>query len=192
MVLSMNTIPDIFERDIGEGEVEALVGNRIITRSLKSSTRWESLAEATKNSTTGFETIKSITFKPKSSKNIFIGLALEFEGKAVNDTGTWSGIIKITGDNTGNSSTYKKNFGSTGFEIEETGSFIKYNHYMMTPNQDESGNTDSINLAMNDTSYTIAFQVGSNGSVNTLTIKNVILNIYYIDFEDVADEVITN
>ena len=43
---------------------------------------------------------------------------------------------------------------------------------------------------MNDTRYTVEFRLKSNASVYTMYIKNLVVNLYYIDFDDVADEVI--
>lgn len=190
MVLDLNPVDDLFERDVGEGDVLTNAGNRRIPRSIKQSTLWLSPDEVSQGTTSDWTTIKSVTFRPLSSQNMFLGLAVQFDGRAAAAAGSWVGRIQITGDNTGNSNTYVDTGSLNGFTIVDDGNYNTANYYMMTPDESDKNQSDAVNLAMNDTSYTVKFQVDSNSTVNTLFIRNVEINIYYIDFEDVASEVI--
>jgi hypothetical protein len=190
MALDFGTVGDLFERDIGDGDVEANAGNRRINRGIKGQTEWQSPAEINKVVTSGAETVKTATLNMSTSKNIFLGVAVSLDAKSTSALGSWRGTIKITGVNNDTVSTYKSQGGVTdGFIINESSSYINQKYYLLTPDED-AGSFPTVKTAMNDTRYTIELQLESNGTVNTMYIKNLVVNLYYIEFDDVADEVI--
>tara|TARA_R100000750_G_scaffold4_3_gene5 strand:+ start:651 stop:1226 length:576 start_codon:yes stop_codon:yes gene_type:complete len=189
MVLNLGTMGDLFERDIGDGDMQSNAGNRVINRSLRRGVKFLSPSEKSKDTINpaAYQTINTFTFKPLSSKNIIVGLALKFNAKSNASAGTWRGVIRITADNTEKQNHYGY------FNIIDDGNYNLHNFYMVVPSESSGRtqwNSDNFNTAMNDTSYTVEFRILQGSTSNEMFTKDFELDIYYTDFEDVADEVV--
>lgn len=192
MVLDFGVVGDLFQRTTGEGDVEASAGNRVIPREMRTSTRWNSPAEFMKpGSEMSFPnnySFKSITFVPNSSSNVIIGVRIRFDAKAAPSTGTLMGIIVISGVNNDTESSFKNETGGLqpdGFPVTDDNSYHSHDRIFMLPDE-------TAEQASNDSSYLIDFRMGWNGTSKDTYLKNVIVDIYYLDYEDLTGDTITD
>jgi VCBS repeat-containing protein len=198
MALDFGVVGDIFERDIGDGDMQSNAGNRNISRSLRRGIKFLSPSEKTTGGVnpSTYQTVNTFQFRPLSSKNMIMGLALKFNAKSAQSAGTWTGQIRITANNT-----TRNKFVSPGenqnhygkFSLIDDGNYNLHNLYMAIPYEASGAtqwNSNNMDTPMNDTSYTVEFMIIQGSTSHTMYTKDFELDIYYIDFEDVADEVI--